>query len=197
MAVKGRYDCLIPVLDLLGVHTGYEKCIVADNFRRAEFVDLIRQFPFRRHFSHQEVACTDVGNGNAEPLVDINDSHQIVVLRLIQCLGAGDGSGGDDTDNLSFYQSLGLFGVFHLLRNSYLVALLDQPVQIVIKRMVGNAAHGRPFLQAAFFSCQSNLQFLRDGERIFKKHLIKIPQPVKQDTVRVLLLGFQIMDHHW
>ena len=197
MAVKCGDHGLVAVLDLLRVHAGHKEGIVADNLGGTELVDLIRQLPLRLHLSHQKIACADIGNGNTEPLVDIDDAHQVVVLRLIQRLGAGNGSGGDDTDDLSLNQPLGQLRVLHLLCDRYFIALLDQPVQIIFKRMVRNAAHRRPFLQPAFFSCQGNLQFLGDGQRVFKKHLIKISQPVKQDTVRVLFLGFQIMDHHW
>ena len=83
------------------------------------------------------------------------------------------------------------------LTHTYTGDLNLMKIEKLVRVCLLYTSHRRPFLQPAFFSCQGNLQFLGDGQRVFKKHLIKISQPVKQDTVRVLFLGFQIMDHHW
>ena len=51
--------------------------------------------------------------------------------------------------------------------------------------------------QTAVLSRQCQLQLSRNRLRILKKHLVEITQPVKKDTVRILLFCLEIMCHHW
>ena len=63
--------------------------------------------------------------------------------------------------------------------------------------MIRDSAHGSPLFQTAFLSSQRNFQFLGRSQSVLKKHLVKISKSVKQNAVRILLLGFHILGHHW
>ena len=101
------------------------------------------------------------------------------------------------TDHFPFHQTLNQLRIFHLFGHSHLIAFLYQTVQVSIRRMMRDAAHGRPLRKAAFFSGQGKLQFFGDRHRILKKHFIKVAQTVKQNTVRVLFFCRNILLHHW
>ena len=62
--------------------------------------------------------------------------------------------------------------------------------------MEGHAAHGRALRQAALLPGERNFQLLRYGQRIVKKHLVKVSQTVEQNTVRILFLGLHVVLHH-
>ena len=63
--------------------------------------------------------------------------------------------------------------------------------------MIRDAAHGRPLLQAAVFSCQCQFQLPGHGPGVLKEHFVKIPETVKQDAVGIFLFRLQVMGHHW
>ncbi len=63
-------------------------------------------------------------------------------------------------------------------------------------RVVRHAAHGRALLKAAIPPRENDFQFPRGGDRILKKHLIKIPEPEEEQAVAMLLLEPEILAHH-
>ena len=196
MAVQSGYDDLIPVFQFIQVYPRHIKCIVADDLRGRKFIDLIKQLPVRIHFCNQKFSRTDICGGNTVAAVHIDNSHQVIIFRLIQSLSAGNGARRYHPDNLSLYKPFCLFWVFHLLCNGYLKTLLNQTVQIGIHCMIGNSAHGGAFLKATFLSGQRNLQCFGSCQGIIEKHFVKIAQTVKQDTVRIFFFCLHVMLHH-
>ena len=159
-AVQGRNNHLIAVFQLVHIHARHVKGIVADNLRRGKFVDFVKQFPVRIHLSHHEIPGTDIRGGYSVDSIHIYNSHQVIVLCLIQHLGAGYGSRSHHPDYLTLHQALGLPGILHLLCYSDLISLLDQAVQVGIQCVKRHPAHRCPLRKTAVLSCKGYLQFL-------------------------------------
>ena len=128
VAVQSGDRHVVAVLQLLDVHPGHIEGVVANDFRGRKLIDLVEQLPVRGHLGHQEIPGADVGRGHTVAAVRAHDAHQVVVLGLIQSLGAGDGTRRHHPDDLPLHQALGLLGVLHLLGDGHLVALLHQAV---------------------------------------------------------------------
>jgi hypothetical protein len=77
------------------------------------------------------------------------------------------------------------------------VAGPDQALQIPVCGMDGHAAHRDIFARMMTALGQCDVQGGRRGYRILEEHLIKIAHPVEQQTIRIGLLDFQILGHHW
>ena len=121
---------------------------------------------------------------------------QKVVGPLIQGGIIADRAGRHHPHDLALDQALGKGWVFRLLADGHLVALGDQPGQVGIHRMIGHPAHGRALGQAAVPPRQGQFQLPAGQQRVIKEHLIKIPEAVEHNRVRVLLLDFHILLHH-
>ena len=115
---------------------------------------LVQKLPLRLHLRDEEIPGGDVAGGDAEAVPQVDDAHEEIILRLVQGLAAGEGSGGHHPDHLPPHQPLGQLGILHLLGDGHLVALLHQLGQVGFHRMVGDAAHGRPLLEAALLPCE-------------------------------------------
>ena len=119
---------------------------------------------------------------------------------LLQAGGVYDGAGGHHPDNVPVHQALGRGGVLGLLADGHLVALGNKPGNIGVGGVIGNAAHGHLFLKGLVLVLvpggQGQVQLLGRLPGVVAEHLVKIPQPEKQDGVLILLLDLQILFHH-
>ena len=185
-----------PLFQVLDIYTAHQEGLVADNLCRRKLRDLVQKLPLVFHLRHQIVAGTDVRDGNAVLVRCADNTHNIVIFGFIQSLDAHVGTRGHNLDDFPFHQAFGQLRIFHLFADGDLVAVAHQPVQIPVHGMVGNPAHGSPLVQTAVFSCQRQLQFLGHQLGILKKHLIKVTQTIKKDTVLVLFLSPHILLHH-
>ena len=188
---------MAPLFQFADIQSRHFQSLVADQLGGGEFVDLIQKGPFRIYFCNKKIAGCAVNRRYSITVPCIDNRHQVVVPCLVQRLGAGDGSRCDDADHLPLYDPLGGLWILHLLGDGHLIALLHQAGQVAFHRMIGNAAHGGPLRKPAVLTGQRQLQLLGGGLRVLEKHLVKIPETVKQDTVFVLLFRLQVLGHHW
>ena len=167
------------VPQFLQVYAAHTEGFVADQLGRGKFIDLFQKIPELFYLSYHKGPCGHICQGNAEPVGNIRHRHNIIIFCLIKSLGVEIRTGGDHPDHFPLYNTLGFFRILHLLADRHLISLFHQTVDISIRCMKGDAAHGRPLLQAAVLSRQSQLQFSGHGFRILEKHLVKISQTVK------------------
>ena len=171
--------------------------IVGDDLPGADALNFVHQLLFRvgQHVRHK-LAGAHIRPRQRGSLAKEGDAEHIAVVFLVQHGGIHHRAGGNDADHVPLHQSLAQGRIGQLLADGHLVALFDQPGDIAAGGVVGNAAHGRAFAQAAAFARQHQLQLLGDQLSVLKKHLVKIAQPEKQDAVLMLLLDIQILLHH-
>ena len=135
----------------------------------------------------------------AEPcglLVHINTADIVGPAALQH--GRIHGTRSDHADDIPADQPLCLTGVLGLLADSHLVALGNEPLDIPVAGVVGYAAHGRLLsLRFAPVPCgEGEVQLLAGQLSVLVEHLIKIPQPEKEDGVLVLFFDLQVLPHH-
>ena len=125
-----------------------------------------------------------------------NNRHQIIVSGFIQRCGIQSCSRCNYTDNFSLNKTFCFLRVFHLLTDCHFVAFLDQSFDICLGCMKWNSAHRSTFFQSAVLTGKRQFQFFGYKDCIIKKHLIKVAQAEKQNTVRVELLHSDVLLHH-
>ena len=110
------------------------------------------------------------------------------------------GAGGDHPDNIPLHQALGRGRVLRLLADGHLIALGDEPGDIPVGGVVGDAAHGHLFIEGFILvlvpGSEGEVQLPGSRPGVRPEHLIEIPQAEEQDGVLVLLLDFQVLLHH-
>jgi hypothetical protein len=76
-------------------------------------------------------------------LVPFDDDRGEVVIGLgLEQVGLDDGSWRHHADDLTLDDALAGLGLARLLADSDLVALVDQPRQVAVERVVGDPGHG-------------------------------------------------------
>jgi len=156
------------------IHTAHIKSLIADDLRWREFINLIHQPAAVRKFRHKIISCRNICNGHSVPVCNIDNAHNIIILRLIQCLRIQVRSRSYDPHDLTLYDSLRLLWIFHLLTDCHFVSFGNQPVQISFHRMIRDSAHWGTFFLPTVFPGQCDLQFSGCSQCILKEHFIKI-----------------------
>ena len=143
----------------------------------------------------------EVAEGRAASLTVQINAAEVVAGLIIQTCGIDDSAGGHHPDNIPLHQPLGGGGVLHLLADGHLVALGNQPGDVGLAGVIGDAAHGHPlFLRLGVLAVipggQGQIQFFGGKLCIVGEHFIEVPQTEKQNGIRIVLLDFQILLHH-
>ena len=126
------------------------------------------------------------------------DGADVVVPAVLQHGRGNYRARGDHPDNIPVHQSPGLGGILGLLADSHLVALGDKPGDVAVAGVVGYAAHGGALLRGLVPVPGGQGQVQLPGHQlgVLIEHLIKVPQPEKQNGIRILGLDVQILLHH-
>ena len=130
---------------------------------------------------------------------------QIYAAQVVAALGAeaglvDDGAGSDDADDVPLHQPLGGGGILRLLADGHLVALGDEPGDVGVGGVVGDAAHGDLVIKGLVLVLvprgQGQIQLTGRRAGIGAEHLIEVAQTEKQDGVGILFLDLHILTHH-
>ena len=194
--IQCGYGDMLPSPYVVHIQAGYQKSLVADDFGRPEFLNFIHQTGNSVCLGHQTLSGRDIRDRQTVTVRQIHNAHQVIVPGLIQLFLADDGSGGHYSDHFAPDNSFCLLRILHLFTDGDLMPLFNQPGNVGIRGVIGNPAHRRALLHPAVLSCQCQLQFLRDRFRVIKKHLVKVAQSVKKNTVFILLLCCKVVLHH-
>ena len=146
------------------------------------------------------LASGDVAHAEARAGVVQIQPRAEVGASLLQAGRVNDRAGGHHPDDVPVHQPLGRGRVLGLLADGYLVALGDEPGDIRVRGVIGDAAHGDLLLEALVLVLipggQDQVQLLGRLPGVVAEHLVKISQPEKQDGVLILFLNLQILLHH-
>ena len=126
------------------------------------------------------------------------DGADEVVPPLLQHGGVHHRAGGDNADDVPVHQPLGGGRVLHLLADGDFVPLGDEPGDIGVGGVVGHPTHGGALFRRLVPVPGGEGEVQLGGHQlgVLLEHLVKIPQPEKQDAVRVELLHLHILLHH-
>ena len=146
-----------------------------------------------------EFAGGDVAEGHAAGVACQIHSADVVAAPLLQHGAFGDGAGGDDTDHVPLDDALGQGRVLRLLADGHLVALGDEPGDIALGAVVGDAAHGGALLRVLNGPVpggQGQVQLPGSHLGVLIEHLIEIAQAEKQQAILIVLLDLVILSFH-
>ena len=134
----------------------------------------------------------------ADPLLGEKERGIIVVGVLHQHGALHDGGGRNDADHVPVDKALCQRRVLHLLTDGDLVAVCDQAGDVALGGMEGNAAHRRALVLrlAAVAGRQREVELFGRDQGVLVEHLIEVAQAKEEQTVRVLLMDFQILLPH-
>ena len=147
-------------------------------------------------FAHKHLSRGNVSKGKAYSLFLPAHGAQIVIPLVVQSRRVHNRSRSHHPNNLAANQTLCLGGVLRLLADCNAAPCIHKLNYIAVHRMKGNTAHGRSLFKTATLFCQGNVQNLSRLNSVLKKHLVKVAQPVHQDTVRIFVLCFAVLAHH-
>ena len=151
-----------------------------------------------REGGRAHLAGGDVGESARAALAVKEQRGQVVRLALREHGAFDDRSGGDDADHVPLYDALRQPRILQLLAHGDLVALLDQPGDVLLRGVIGHAAHGRPLIlgPAPVTGGQRQLQLLRSDHGVFIEHFVEVAQAEKQQAVGMLSLDGVILGFH-
>ena len=161
-----------------------------------ELFDLVQCAAKSIYLCRIEISGGNIGEGQREYAACRHRCAEIIITILRQHCCVNVGARCHDPHHIPFDDALCCLGILQLFADRHLVACLHQPSQIGIYGVKRHAAHGRPLLQATVLPGQNNIQFLGDDLRVFKEHLIKIAEAIKQYAPRILSLRLDIQFHH-
>ena len=119
-----------------------------------------------------------------------------VVRGPVQVLRVGERPGGDDAHHLSPHELLALARRLHLLAHRHLASGADQPGDIAVGRVMGNARHGDgplPLLARG----EGDLEQARALVGVLEEELVKVAEAEEEEVVGVTLLELPVLQHHW
>ena len=191
-----RDDQIEAVLDEVRVRARDHKRLIAHDLRRLEAAQLIEHLLHRTAGRRQELSGRHIDAADAEAGRIVEDAHEKVVFRLVEPLFGGQCSRCHHADDPSFHQSLRELRILELLRDGHLIARTHETRHIAVRRMKRDAAHRCPLRLSAVLPGQHQVQHRRRGLRILIEHLVEIADAIKEDAVRILLFGFEVLRHH-
>ena len=191
-----RDDQIEAVLDEVRVRARDHKRLVAHDLRRLEAAQLIEHLLHRPAGRRQELAGRHIDAADTEARRIVEDAHEEVVLRLIEPLLGGQCSRCHHANDPPLHKSLRELRILELLRDGHLVARAHETRHIAVRRMERDAAHRRPLRLSAVLARQHQVQHRRRRLRVLIEHLVEIADAIKEDAVRILLFGFEVLRHH-
>ena len=189
---RGRQE-RIPVVIKRGMGAGEAvRLLVADQkFGRIDAGQLVQKQVHVLKLGHGKFPRGVVHACQAEMLFILIKSHDVIVAGGIQQIHIRQGSGGNHAGQLPLHQ-LARLRNGGLLRNRHALPSLHQAANIPFRAVVRHPAH-RNAVALGQRQAQNGGSLLG----VLKEHLIKIPQPEKQqDVLRQALLHAKVLIHH-
>ena len=191
-----RDDQIEALLDEIRIRARDHKRLITHDLRWLEAAQLIEHLLHRAAGRRQKLTGRHIDAADAEARRIVEDAHEEVVFRLIEPLLGGQCSRCHHADDPSLHESLRKLRILELLRDGHLIARTHETRHIAVRRMKRDAAHRCPLRLSAVLPGQHQIQHRRRGLRILIEHLVEIADPIKEDAVRILLLGFEVLRHH-
>lgn len=194
---KGRKQ-IMP--HLAAVAGGENHVLVADDLRRGQLHELIENIVERgsaRKFHRGKFPRRDVRPGDGDAVARFVQTGDIVVSAFVEHRVVDERPRGDHPHDVPFHQPPPRFlGIGKLLADGDLFPHRNEPGDISVRGMIGNAAHGRPLLEAAVLARQRQIEQGGNLLCVLEEHFIKIPETIEQNTVLVFFLHLEIVPHH-
>ena len=133
----GKYQIHLTTKDLFFF---LRQVITQHHFSSLEVTDFPTNQREIQKTCHIKVARHQVHISEAKLIASTVYGNQEVVLT-IRLTAIDHCPWRNDLNNLSFHNPNCLFRIFHLFSNGYLIALLNQDIDVLLGRMIGNTRH--------------------------------------------------------
>ena len=160
-------------------------------FRRRQARQLVVELRGIGELGDRELTGRVIHAGQPAGFPELEDRGEVVRPLVVEQVCFEDRAGGNDPGDLAFddFPRLRLAG---LLGDGHPLAGLHQLGDVIVRRMVGHAAH-RHRVAAG----QRDIEDRRGGLRVVEEHLVEIAQPVEQQhVVRQRSAHRLVLRHH-
>jgi hypothetical protein len=124
------------------------------------------------------------------------DRQQEGWLACVEVAGVEQRAGREHPHDLALDDALGPARVLHLLADGDAIAFADQPREVCVERVIGEAAHrdgaARRILRSGG---QRELEGTRGHQRILVEHLVEVAHAEEDDGAGVLALRVLVLAH--
>ena len=165
-----------------------------EHFGRIDAFDLVEESP-RRALEDLELARRKLDPREAGLAVagDV-DRGKVVRAGAAEEVVLGQRARGDDPDDTTLDQPLGLLGVLDLLADRDLLAELDEAAQVAVDRPDRDTGH-RDRIVALVACGERDLEQLGGALRVVEEQLVEVAHPEEQQRVRVPGLLGDVLGH--
>lgn len=164
------------------------------HFPRTEVLEGSGSFG-RLHLGHAKFTRGHINVRHTCPLAILCDRSEVVVLTGTQKRRFGGGARRHNPREFPFYELLGETRIFHLIADRHAVTALNEPGDISLGGVIGNAAHGDGLTFLLVTGGQCDLKFPRGGDGIFVEELIEVTEPEHQQGIGSLLFDRVVLPH--
>ena len=163
---------------------------------RGQLLDPLPKLGQTLHLHAGPLARGDV-RPDEGPVVSLPESgSQIIVAAGVQVGVFQYGAGRHHAGHGPLHEPLGGLGVFGLVADGHMEALVDELGDVGLCGMPGHTAHGHGVFRVPAAAGQGDLQFPGRGDGIVEEKLVKVAHPVEQQRIRVVGLDAQILLEH-
>src|SRR6266446_3583152 len=138
-----------------------------------------------------ELAGRDVREGEPERAPGLDERQQEVVGGALEEGGVRHGAGGDDPDDLATQELLAAAGSLHLLAEGNLLPRPDQPRDVRLGRVMGDARH-----LGALPGGERDLEQPGPALGVLEEHLVEVAEPKEQEVIGIAPLQLLVLLHH-
>jgi hypothetical protein len=164
-----------------------------EHLARREPHELVGQ-PVLRQVPEPEGAGREVDPREADPGAVGDGGGEVVVLLLLEDRLLDERPGRDDADDAALDEPFRFLGVLELLADGHPVARFEEPVDVRLGRVEGDARHGDAPL-ALRPRGEHDPQDPRGGLGVLVEHLVEVAEPEEEDFVGVARLDLGVLVH--
>ena len=173
-----------------------QQLVVADDLRHRKVDEEGEHFLRIGKLRRAEFARRDVRPRDRISLLRAIGAGEIVVLLFVEQIVLDDRPRGHDADDVPIDHPLAFLGIGKLFADGDLFAHRHEAGDVGIRRVEGNAAHGRALFQPAIPARQREIEQFGDADGVVEEHLVKVAQAVEHHAVLVFLLHLKVVLHH-
>ena len=167
-----------------------------EQLRRIGALQLRQQGLFFLELVDEEAAGADVHGAVTEAAAIVVDGGDQVVLPLAEQRLVGDGTRGDDANDLALHRPLAGGGIPHLLADGGRFAELYQLGEIPLDGVIGHPGHRDGAAGRLAALGQGDVEQLGGLAGVVVEELVEVTHAIEQQDLRVLGLESQILLHH-
>src|SRR5271157_3234571 len=151
---------------------------------------------FALKFSRAKFAGREIERRKSYGTPGTRDATQEIVLLGAE-MRVGSGPRREHPRDLALHQLLGDTRVFHLLADRYLESFADELGDVVLGRVIWDAAHGHGDALFLVARGQRDLQLARGDDRVLEEQLVEVAQAKEDERVGMFFLDRGVLPHQW